>query len=252
MLYTNQKLISNLFPPQLDLLLFEVSAVLFVEQHQVQYVLGVHTIIDVLVAWGQVRRGQVEPHGDHLSLDGGTVHDLKLGERLILSDGLGPVAYCLPLDQAELHLFNLDANEVEIDLALDAVLQMKLTISELKFNMETVLDTDLHLDGRVQLRLLIQVLNDELFLLGNLGVVAIDDDVDVVLDANHYPIVAFELLFSSIELEVVGMVIRQGARRLQVSDKLQEGRVLVLVDHVLDLSDQLDPDAKVVKLLALV
>jgi hypothetical protein len=122
----------------------------------------------------------------------------------------------LPADDAELHEFDFDAHQVEVDLAQDAVLEVELGVGELKLDVQTLLDADLHLDRRVRSRLLTRVLNNELLLLCYSVVVAIDHHVQIVPYLDYYAVVAFELLFHSVELKVIRHIICQTAWGFQI------------------------------------
>lgn len=185
---------SDLFAPELDLLLLKVAAVLLVQEHQIYNVLCAHAIIDVFIAGGQIRRRQVESHWHNFALHWGSVHQFELGERLVLGDRLRPIADSLPANQAELHLANLDAYQVEVNFALNTVFEVELAILKLELYVQTVFNAYLHLDGRVLNWLLLQILNDEFFLLRHLGVLAVDRHVDVISDAHHDAVVRLELL----------------------------------------------------------
>ena len=129
---------------------------------------------------------------------------------------------------------------------------MERLLREFKLDVQTFFDANFHLDRRVLRRLLADVLHDELFLFRDPVVVAVDHDVHVVSQAHNDAVVRLELLLHSVERKVICHVISEGARRLQVAHKLQEGGVLVFVVEVLDDADELDTNAQVVQLLVLV
>ena len=60
------------------------------------------------------------------------------------------------------------------------------------------------------------------------------------------------MFFHTIELEIVGHIVCQSTWRLEVSHYLKEGRVLVLVELVLNYADELDTNTLMVDALALV
>ena len=129
---------------------------------------------------------------------------------------------------------------------------MEGLLCELEFDVEALFNADLHLNRRVLARLLAHVLHDELFLLRDAIIVAIDDDVDEVAQPHHDAVVGFELLFNAIEREVVRHVVSERTGRLQVSHELQEDAVLVFVVEVPYDPDKLDTDTEMVQLLVLV
>merc|ERR1719215_1139691 len=75
----------TLLPPQLHLLLLEVSPVLLVDEHQVEEVFDRELVVNVLERGCQVvEPAKEESDRDGLAPDGRAVHDLKLGDRLAL------------------------------------------------------------------------------------------------------------------------------------------------------------------------
>jgi hypothetical protein len=86
---------------------------------------------------------------------------------------------------------------------------MELRLCELKLNVKALFDPHLHPDGRIQLRLLLLVEHYEFFFLRNLGVLSVDDYIDVVAHPAHYPIVSLKLLLAPIELEWVSRIVCQ-------------------------------------------
>ena len=111
---------------------------------------------------------------------------------------------------------------------------MEGLLGELKLDVETLFNAHLHFDRVVLLGLLAEVLHDELLLFGNAVVVSVDDHVDEVAKAHHDSIVRLKLLLNAVKLEVIGTVICQAARGLQVTHQLQEDGILILVIEVLN------------------
>lgn len=100
-------------------------------------------------------------------------------------------------------MLNLDPYQIEVDFTKYTVLQMELTLIELKFYVQALFNTNLHFDWSILIGLLSFVGYDEFFLLGYPIVIAIDDDVDVVAQPDNYSVISLELFFYSIELEIV-------------------------------------------------
>ena len=76
---------------------------------------------------------------------------------------------------------------------------MEGLLGELEFDVKALFDTHFHFDARVFSRLLADVLHDELLLLRDPVVVAIDHHIDKVAQSHHNPIVRLKLLLHSIE-----------------------------------------------------
>ena len=210
------------------------------------------TVVYVCVRGCQVCAGQVEANRNALTLDGRAVHDFELVEVFCLGDCILAVAHNFLLDYAQLHVLDLNAHQVEEDLAQDTVFEVELAKVEFKLDVQALLDAHLHLDRPVLIWLRARVSHYELLFLGYPVVVSVDYHVDVVPQPYHDSIVAFILLFNPVELEVVLYIVCQGPRWLKVSDYLEKRGILGFVVKVLDDADELDSDAQVVDALALV
>ena len=98
----------------------------------------------------------------------------------------------------------LYADKVEEHFPKYTVLEGINGAGEFEFDMQAVLNADLHLDGLVLVgRLFDRIIHDELLLLGNAVVISVDDHINVVAKADYYPIIAFKLLLDTVELECV-------------------------------------------------
>ena len=84
---------------------------------------------------------------------------------------------------------------------------MELALVEFELDMQTFFNADLHLDRLVHFGLLTRVAYDEFFLLRNPIIRPIDNDEDVVPQLDDDSVIALELLFHAIELEVVRHVV---------------------------------------------
>ena len=149
-------------------------------------------------------------------------------------------------------MLDFNSDQVEVDLAQDAVLQMELGVVELKFDVEALLDAHLHLDWPICVRLHAHVGDDELLFLRYAVVIAVNHHVYVISQVYHYTIVGLELLFNSVELKIVRHIVCQCPGRLQIPNDLKESRILVLVVQVFNHSYQLYADAQVIYFLVFV
>jgi len=143
---------------------------------------------------------------------------------------LGAIANGLPAYQAELHLANLNPDQIEVDFAMNTVLQVEFAILKFELYVQTIFNAHLHLDGRVLDWLILQILDDKFFLFRHFGILAINRHVDVVANAHHDPIVRLELLLRLLELKWIALIISQSAWGVQVSNELQERRRLLAVN----------------------
>ena len=64
------------------------------------------------------------PQPGGLTSHGRAIHDLVLGDGVILMVHVGARAGCLPLDDVDLHVLDLDPHQQEVDLPHDDVLQV--------------------------------------------------------------------------------------------------------------------------------
>ena len=149
-------------------------------------------------------------------------------------------------------MLDFDAHQVEENLAEDAVLEVELGAVELELDVEALFYSDLHLDRFVFGRFGSRVGDNELLLLGDPVIIAVDHHVDVVPQPDYDSIVAFELFLDPVELEIVLNIVCKLPGWLQVSDNLKERAILVLIIEIFNDPDKLDPDAEVVNPFVLV
>ena len=97
---------------------------------------------------------------------------------------------------------------------------MESLFCELKLDVKALFNADLHLDRIVLLGLDTQVLNDELFFLRDSIIVTIDHHIDKVSQPNDNAVVWLKLFFDTIEREIIGHVVCEWTRWLQVTNKL--------------------------------
>ena len=84
---------------------------------------------------------------------------------------------------------------------------------ELKFYVQTLLNSYFHLDWDIDFWFDALVVNDELLFFGDAVVATVDDDVDVITQPDHNAVVRFELLFDSVEGKVICNVVSQCSGR---------------------------------------
>ena len=143
----------------------------------------------------------------------------------------------------------LDAHEVEEYLAQHAILEVEHRSRELELYMQAVLYANLHLDRLVlEGHFLDGIIYDELLLLGDLVVIAIDYHVDEVPQLHDDAIVTLELLLHAVERERILDRVRQHTRRLQLLPQVYEVGRLAFVEHVLDDTNELHSDTQVIHL----
>ena len=149
-------------------------------------------------------------------------------------------------------MFDFNSDKIEEHFAQYAVFQMEFTEIKLKFNVQALFDAHFHFNWSVCIWLSADICNDKFFLFRYPIIVSVDDHVDVVPQSYHYSIIAFELLFHSIELKVVLHIVSEGTRRFQITNNLQESRILVFVIKVFNDSYKFNSYAEVVNTLVLI
>lgn len=117
--------------------------------------------------------------------------------------------------------------------------------------MHPFLQAHLHHQRLIVLWLWGDILYDELCLLANFLVAAIDDYVDVVAHSHYCAVVALVQFFAPEELKVVVRILSQVARRLHIFPQLEESGVAVWILQVFDYADAFDADTTVLDILAL-
>ena len=120
--------LTEILPPDGDLLLLEVATILLVHEHQVQVVLDAELVVDVAVRRRElpVDAREEQAHGDTLPPHRRAVHDLELDHGLRFVEEIGAGASRLTADHGQLHVLYLDPHEQEVNLADDDVVQVVL------------------------------------------------------------------------------------------------------------------------------
>ena len=149
-------------------------------------------------------------------------------------------------------MLDFDPDKVEVHFAQNTILQVKLGMIELEFNVKALLDAHLHLDWPVGVWLCADVGHNEFLLLRYAIVITVDHHVNVISQVYHYAIVGLKLLLNSVELKIIRDIVGQSSWRLQISHDLKESGVLVLVIEILDHSHELNANSQVVYSLVFV
>ena len=131
-------------------------------------------------------------------------------------------------------MLDLNSDKIKIHFSKYAIFQMKLAVIELKFDVQTFFDADLHFYWSVGVGFDAYVGHDEFLLFGNPIVISIDDYVDIIPQIDNYAIICFKLFFNPVELKIVGHVVGQSTWRLQIPHDLEKSRILILIIEVLD------------------
>lgn len=160
---------------------------------------------------------------------GPTYLEANQGFTFIILVGRG--AGCFASDDGELHVLDLEAYEKEIDAAYNDILQVVLVFGVFKFDVQTILDTDIHLDRTVGLRR---------------QSVRVDPDILFTNDGWHSPreggsdevsqlhidsIVGLVLLFDVFEVEGECLWVMQFARGCEF---LNQGEKFIMIATIIE------------------
>lgn len=110
--------------PKNDLLLLEVSSLLFVHQHQIEIISYGKLLIDILHGWREVVSRQEESNRYRFPSDRRTIHYFILRYVLIVIEGVLPNSSGLFLDDRNLHVLYLDSHQQKVDFAHNDILQV--------------------------------------------------------------------------------------------------------------------------------
>lgn len=211
---------SYFLTPQGNLLLLEVSALFLVNEHQVQEVSALESVVYVRVCWCEVCAGKIEANGNALSFDRCSIHYLEFIQVFCLSHRLLPRPNDLFPYYTQLHMLYFYSYQVEVDLAKNTIFQVELWLIEFELYMQAFLDADLHFNWSICVRLFSFIRHDELFLFRYTVIVPVYYDIDIIPESDHYTVVCLKLLFNSIELEVIGDILCKRSWWFQISDNL--------------------------------
>ena len=115
--------------------------------------------------------------------------------------------------------------------------------------MKAVLNTYLHLDWFInKARFFYRVVYYELLFFSDSIVVAVNNHVNKVAQANNNAIIALKLFLYTIEREGILARICENSSWLKLLSEVNEISGLILVEEVLDDSDELNSDAKMIDL----
>lgn len=129
---------------------------------------------------------------------------------------------------------------------------MKFATIKLKLDMKAFFDSDFHFNWSIVIWLSWDIRNDKFLFLSNPVVISIDDNVDIVSQSNHNSIIAFELLFYTIELKIIGDIVCQSTWWLKISNDLQERRVLVFIIQIFNDTNEFNSYTEMVDSLVFV
>ena len=238
----------NCLSPQGDFLLFEVSPVLFIDQHQVEEESNRKAVVDVAHGRHKWKARQEQAHRDGFSADWCSIHNFKLAEGFVLCH---PLPCLLALDNRKLHVLNFDAHQQEVNLADDNIVQVVLGLVVLELNVEAILDAHFHFDAVVDLWHNTRVLHHKVAVLYNIRrVILRHSHTDEIAQPHVQAVVRLVLFVCVGEVELELLLAGDGARRTQLLHAVQELLAVASVVQNLNNPKQLCLHTNVVHRLA--
>lgn len=147
-------------------------------------------------------------------------------------------------------MFDLEPDEEEIDPTDDHILQVILGLGVLKLDMQTILDTHIHLDTTVDLRGYAIAVNPNVLLTDDVGHATRHGDAHKVAQLDVDAVVGLVLLLDVLEVEVEGLGVLQLARGGKLLHQREELVVIAAIKEHLYGADELHLDSGVLKPLA--
>lgn len=144
---------SYLFPPKFYFLLFEVPPFFLVNQHQIQKISALESIVHVLICWSQICTCKIKSNWNALTFHWCSIHYFEFIQILSFSHCVLPTSNDFFSYYAQLHMFNFDSNKIKKHFSKDAVFQVEFAAIKLKLNMKAFFDADLHFDWSIVIRL---------------------------------------------------------------------------------------------------
>lgn len=128
-------------------------------------------------------------------------------------------------------MLDLEPHEQEIDTANNHILEMILGFGVFEFDMQAVLDTDVHLDGAVILRWHAVRVHPQVLLPNDIRHAPRDSHPDKVAQLDVDTIVRLVLLFDVLEIEGEGLRVEQLAGG---GELLDQGKEFIMVAAVIE------------------
>jgi len=204
--------------PQLNFLLFEVSSVLFVNEHQIEIVLHTELVVHALERRSQIVRRQKQTNRNTLTANGSAVHDFEFGDIFTFVVLVWPGAGGLAFDNNDFHVFDFDAHQKEINFTNHYVLQVVFGFVVFEFDVKAVLNADFHFDGIIDFRLHGHVLYREIHRMSDVRRVVTSDAHAKEIPQSHVIAgISFVLFLHVIEFEDVLARVLERARHLQLA-----------------------------------
>lgn len=126
-------------------------------------------------------------------------------------------------------MLDLKTHQQEVNAPNNHILKVVLALGIFEFDMQTVLDTDVHLNGAVDLGRDAVAVDPDVLLADDVGHAARDGDPDEVAQLDVDAVVGLVLLLDVLEVEVEGLRVLELARG---GEFLVEGEEFVVIPPV--------------------
>ena len=174
--------------------------------------------MNVLVGRSQRYSLHVHTDGNDLSLIRAAVHDFILDQSLGFCFGNCASSEGFLPDQCDLHAFDFDFDEMEVDSSNDDVSEMVERFIVFKIDMETILDSHFHLHRNnfsCPFDFFVRQQNCKVSLFNNIEFTSYNNS-DKISHSTSNPVECLILLFEIREPELESFVLGQDASRLQL------------------------------------
>lgn len=148
-------------------------------------------------------------------------------------------------------MLNLQSDEQEINAADNDILEVVFALAVLEFNVQTVLDTDIHLNAAVHLGRDAVAINPNVLFANDIGHAAGDGDAHKVPQLDIDAVVRLVLLLDVFEVEVKGLRVLQFPGSGEFLVEREEFVVVAAVEEHLDGAYELHLDAGVFEAFAI-
>lgn len=135
----------------------------------------------------------------------------------------------LPPNYTQFHMLNFQSHKQKVYPPHNHILQMVFRFRILKLNMQTILNTHIHLYTRIRLGGYSIAIDPNVFFSNHIGHAARDGDTNEVAELDVYAGVGFVLFFDVFEVEVERLGVLKVARSGQL---LAQGEEFVVVAAV--------------------
>lgn len=134
-------------PVNRDFSLLEVLSIILVQKYQVDPVFHAQSIVDIFVRRSKLDALHVHSDRNNFSFLRASVHHFVLDQCVSFSQYFSPCSEIFLPDQGDFHAFYLDLYEVKVNFSHNDIFQMVEGFIPNEFDVQTILNSHLHLHG---------------------------------------------------------------------------------------------------------